>query len=137
MADISIKKPVLDWAVARAGFDFDEIIQKTRGKERKMKMADGIISVPLAKRLALKAKIPFGFLMLPEPPEINRPDVPDLRTFKYGKRTLSDSFYEQFEDIRNKVEWFSSEVADESDGPEYLGKFYDAYASGRCCINPV
>lgn len=131
MVDVNIKRPVLEWAVSRAGFDFDELIEKARGKEKKEKIANGIIPISLAKKLAVKARIPFGFLMLPTPPEIKRPEIPDLRTFKYGRRELSDRFYEQFEDIRSKVEWFSSEVTDgPEDTPEYVGRFSESYSKG-------
>ncbi len=132
MVDINIKRSVLEWAVGRAGFDFDELIEKARGKERKEKIANGIIPISLAKRLAVAARIPFGFLMLPTPPEIKRPEIPDLRTFKYGRRELSDRFYEQFEDVRTKVEWFSSEVTDgPEDTPDYVGRFTESYLRGE------
>lgn len=102
---LAFSRDVLDWAAEKAGgtlHSFAESIAK-REKDRE-RIAEGRLTVPQAEKLAKKARIPFGYLFLPEPPEIARPTIPDLRQIQDAE-PLSGDFYETLEDVLAKQNW--------------------------------
>lgn len=124
MEAIALSREVLDWAAERAGgtlHSFAESIAK-RAKDRE-RIVEGRLTIPQAEKLAKKARIPFGFLFLSEPPEIERPKIPDLRQVQ-DAAPLSDDFYETLEDVLAKQQWFNEYLteAGASEVP-FVGRF--------------
>lgn len=115
---------VLDWAAEKAGeslHSFAESVAK-REKDRE-RIAEGRLTVAQAEKLAKKARIPFGFLFLEEPPEVARPGIPDLRQVQNAE-PLSDAFYETLEDVLAKQHWLI-EYLSEAGASElpFVGRF--------------
>jgi Zn-dependent peptidase ImmA (M78 family) len=115
---------VLDWAAEKAGeslHSFAESVAK-REKDRE-RIAEGRLTVAQAEKLAKKARIPFGFLFLEEPPEVARPSIPDLRQVQNAE-PLSDAFYETLEDVLAKQYWLI-EYLSEAGASElpFVGRF--------------
>lgn len=124
MEAITLSREVLDWAAEKAGETLhsfaENIAKRDRDRER---IVEGRLTVPQAEKLAKKARIPFGYLFLPEPPEIDRPRIPDLRQVQ-DSIPLSDDFYETLEDVLAKQQWFIEFLteAGASDVP-FVGRF--------------
>ncbi len=77
---VDIKKPVLHWALERTRIPIEELKKKSDFRSVE-KWISGELAPTFnqAEKLAQKARIPFGFLLLDEPVNA-RPDIPDFRT---------------------------------------------------------
>lgn len=109
---LEFSREVLDWAAEKAGeslHSFAVSIAK-RDKDRE-RIAEGRLTIPQAEKLAKKARIPFGYLFLTEPPEMERPSIPDLRQMQDAE-PLSTAFYETLEDVLAKQSWLIEYLSD-------------------------
>lgn len=124
MEAITLSREVLDWAAEKAGGtlrSFAESVAK-RVKDRE-RIAEGRLTVPQAEKLAKKARIPFGYLFLAEPPQLARPTIPDLRQVQEAE-PLSQEFYETLEDVLVKQDWFAEYLREHGAQPlSIVGKF--------------
>lgn len=106
MEAITLSREVLDWAAEKAGGTLHSFAQDIAKRETdRDRIAGGRLTIPQAEKLAKKARIPFGYLFLSEPPEVQRPQIPDLRQIQ-DAAPLSDDFYETLEDVLAKQQWF-------------------------------
>lgn len=106
MSQIVIHREVLNWAAEKAGGSVRTFAEAVAKRERdRESIVDGKLTIPQIEKLAKKAKIPFGFLFLDEPPNIKRPSIPDLRRVQNAD-PLSEDFFETFEHVVAKQEWF-------------------------------
>ncbi|MBS0216383.1 MAG: ImmA/IrrE family metallo-endopeptidase [Proteobacteria bacterium] len=124
MEPLEFSRDVLDWAAEKAGqtlHAFAESVAK-REKDRE-RIVEGRLTVTQAEKLAKKAHIPFGYLFLSEPPEIARPDIPDLRQIQDAE-PLSEDFHETLDDVFAKQSWLI-EYMTEAGGSElpFVGRF--------------
>ncbi|PJJ97717.1 hypothetical protein CO641_11875 [Lysobacteraceae bacterium NML91-0213] len=95
----------MDWAAEKAGQSLHSFAESVANREKdRERIAQGRLTVAQAEKLAKKARIPFGFLFLDEPPELIRPSIPDLRQVQDAE-PLSDAFYETLEDVLAKQHW--------------------------------
>jgi len=103
---LKMSTDVLDWAAREAGESLpslaESIAKRTSERER---ILQGELTVSQAKNVAARAGIPFGFLFLAEPPNLQRASIPDLRQ-RQSPNPLSKDFFEVLEDAENKQEWF-------------------------------
>lgn len=87
------------------------------------KFLQGLLSKTTAIQLAKRANIPFGYLFLQTPPQINLPNIPDLRQ-TIGAEPLSADFFEILQDIEYKQDWFKEYLLDNGNEPlDFVGKF--------------
>lgn len=124
MEALVLSRDVLDWAAEKAGgtlHSFAESIAK-REKDRE-RIAEGRLTVPQAEKLAKRARIPFGYLFLDEPPQIARASIPDLRQIQDAE-PLGVDFHETLEDVLAKQNWLI-EHQTEAGAPElpFVGRF--------------
>ena len=78
MSEVRVSPDVLGWARERAGLGFDDF----QGRFPKLAAWEAEITRPTLKQLenfAKATRVPFGFLFLPEPPEMRLPFA-DFRT---------------------------------------------------------
>ena len=117
-------REVLDWAAEKAGESLHSFAESVAKREKdRARIADGCLTVPQAEKLAKKARIPFGFLFLAEPPEVTRPTIPDLRQVQDAE-PLSDGFYETLEDVLAKQHWFIEYLSEAGAGElPFVGRF--------------
>lgn len=124
MEALEFSRDVLDWAAEKAGqtlHAFAESVAK-REKDRE-RIAEGRLTVTQAEKLAKKARIPFGYLFLSEPPEITRPSIPDLRQVQ-DAQPLSEDFYETLEDVFAKQSWLIEYLTEAGVGElPFVGRF--------------
>ncbi len=121
---ITLSREVLDWAAEKAGGTLHSFAENIAKRERdRERIVEGRLTVPQAEKLAKKARIPFGYLFLSQPPEIERPAIPDLRQVQ-DALPLSNDFYETYEDVLAKQQWFI-EYLTEAGAPElpFVGRF--------------
>lgn len=114
---LEFSRDVLDWAAEKAGQTLHSFAQSVAKREKdRERIVEGRLTVPQAEKLAKKARIPFGYLFLAEPPEITRPSIPDLRQLQDAE-PLSEDFYETLEDVLAKQEWFAEYLREQEVQP--------------------
>lgn len=124
---VKLSREVLDWATERAGLTLQSFAESiaSRDAERK-RIAGGELTSAQVAKLAKKAKVPFGYMFLPEPPELKRPSIPDLRQVQ-NAIPLSDDFYEVLEDVLTKQAWYVDYLSESgAKALEFIGKFAGA-----------
>ena len=105
MEPLKLSRDVLDWAAEKAGQTLHAFAESVAKRERdRERITEGRLTVTQAEKLAKKARIPFGYLFLAEPPEITRPTIPDLRQIQ-DAQPLKEDFYETLEDVLAKQSW--------------------------------
>jgi len=124
MNQIAIPPGVLHWAAEKAEgslHSFAEQVAKRKGDRDRI--LEGLLTIPQIEKLAKKARIPFGYLFLSEPPNLAEVEIPDLRRVQDAE-PLGDNFYQTLEDIKAKQEWFIDYIKD-SGGVEipFVGRF--------------
>ncbi|MCG2592138.1 ImmA/IrrE family metallo-endopeptidase [Ramlibacter sp. XY19] len=123
MSSLSISRPVLEWAADRLGTTVDGLAKDLAAPSRAQRFLKGELTTTQAVALAKKTGIPFGFLFLSEPPELQRREIPDLRQTPNAE-PLGTAFFELLDDIDAKVAWFRQRLkVDEISGPEFVGRF--------------
>lgn len=121
---LPLSREVLDWAAAKAGETLSSFAESVAKRDRdRESIREGRLTVSQAEKLAKKARIPFGYLFLSEPPAAPRPSIPDLRQVQ-DSTPLSDDFFETLEDVLAKQQWFI-EYLTEAGAPElpFVGRF--------------
>lgn len=123
---VTLSKQVLDWAAAKAGHtleSFAETVAK-RDSDRE-RITGGILTSTQAAKLAKQARVPFGYLFLEEPPELETPTIPDLRQVQ-NPLPLSNEFYEVLGDVVAKQQWYAEYLQENGHAPlAFVGKFSD------------
>lgn len=122
--DITLSRKVLDWAAERSGQSLRSFGESIAKRQRDQDLiADGKLTVRQAEKLAKAARIPFGFLFLSDPPEIQRAAIPDLRQAK-NAIPLSNDFFDVLEDALAKQEWFVEYLKKHGAEPlPFVGRF--------------
>jgi len=119
---INIKPTMLTWAIARAGFDFDEFVRKNE------KVQDWVTnkSEPTVKQLesfSKKVYLPFGYLFLPEPP-IERATIPFFRTGRAVTHEVSLNVRETVSLLQYRQDWLAEYLEQKEESPlAFVGKF--------------
>jgi len=132
MNQIAIPHSVLNWAAEKAEGSLHSFAEQiAKRKSDREQILEGRLTIPQIEKLAKKARIPFGYLFLSEPPNLDKVEIPDLRRVQ-DAMPLSDNFYETLEDIKAKQEWFI-DFTKESGGGEvsFVGRFKDRKKSAN------
>lgn len=124
MEALVFSRRVLDWAAEKAGESLRSFAENVTKREKdRERIAEGRLTVAQAEKLAKKARIPFGFLFLEEPPEIVRPSIPDLRQIQ-DSEPLSNEFHETLEDVLAKQHWLIEHLSEAGAGElPFVGRF--------------
>lgn len=113
---------MLTWAIARAGYDLDEFVQKVpnvvewiQGEKK-----------PTVKQLedfSKKVFLPFGYLFLPEPPQEKLP-IPFFRTNGTQATKVSVNVYDTIILLKQRQDWLSDYLKDnEFSKLSFVGKY--------------
>lgn len=124
MEALKLSRDVLDWAAEKAGQTLQSFAESVAKREKdRERITEGSLTVTQAEKLAKKARIPFGYLFLAEPPELVRPGIPDLRQVQ-DARPLSEDFYETLEDVLAKQSWLIEFMTETGSGElPFVGRF--------------
>jgi len=122
MARVNINSDLITWAIARAGYEWDEFVaQFPRVKDW---IEDE--SQPTLKQLedfARKVHVPFGYLFLEEPPEEKQP-IPFFRTAQQQNNKVSLNVYDTILLLQKRQEWLAEYLKDKGYDPlDIVGKF--------------
>lgn len=126
--EFQISRAILDWIAAQQvpKKNVDMLAQElSRTEKERARFLQGFITPTQAEKLAKMADIPFGFLFLDKPPQLQSPALPDFRTTQDAV-PLSRNFFDTLADIQTKVDWYREYLANIGTLPEYLpfvGKF--------------
>src|SRR4051794_41045070 len=129
MATLTLSPHVLEWAANKVGLSVGDLAGQVAAPSKKEAFLNGKLTPTQVEKVAAIARVPFGFLFLPEPPILERPQLPDLRQVT-DATPLSDNFYDTLSDILQKQEWFADYLKDgEVEGPAFVGKYADAISA--------
>ncbi|MBS1902733.1 MAG: ImmA/IrrE family metallo-endopeptidase [Bacteroidetes bacterium] len=118
---VDVNPELLSWAVTRAGFtlpefaaDFPMILDWMSGKKPTL--------IQLEK-FSKKVHVPFGYLMLPAPPEEQLP-IPFFRTGKGTTEKVSVNVYDTILQLQQRQDWLRDYFKDNEFEPVgFVGKF--------------
>lgn len=132
---LSIK--TLEWAANKNGRSLPEFARSLYSRENTTaSIARGELTLSQIRKFAEQAKVPFGFLFLPTPPEKFKPDnnLVDFRTTN-GNQPLSENFLDIYKDVEHKQSWYREYLIG-IDAPrlEFVGKYKDKYATANNVI---
>ncbi len=122
MARVNINSDIITWAVARAGYEWDEFVTQFP------KVKDWIEDErkPTLKQLedfARKVHVPFGYLFLEEPPQEKQP-IPFFRTAHQQTNKVSLNVYDTILLLQKRQEWLAEYLKEKGYDPlEIVGKF--------------
>lgn len=123
VATVSLSPEVLQWAAKKVGLSMEDLGSRVAAPTKMGAFLDGKLTPAQAEKVASIAKVPFGYLFLSAPPELTRPQLPDLRQLTDAD-PLSDNFYDALADVLKKQEWFADHLREgEMSGPAFVGKF--------------
>jgi Zn-dependent peptidase ImmA (M78 family)/transcriptional regulator with XRE-family HTH domain len=109
MAEAFVNAEMIRWARERASFGVDTFARKVHTKPEKViswESGEARPTFKQAEKLAHVARIPFGYLFLPHPPEERLP-FPDLRTRPdVPPPHLDADFMDLVQDVLFKFDWY-------------------------------
>ena len=132
---LSVK--TLEWAASKNGSSLPEFARTLYTRENTAaSITRGELTFSQIKKFAEQAKVPFGFLFLPTPPEKFTPanSLVDFRTVK-NNEPLSDDFLEIYKDVEHKQTWYKDYLIS-IDAPklDFVGKYKNKFASSNTVI---
>ena len=129
MTTLSLQPSVLKWAAESIGSSVEQIAPHVAALSKLEQIIEGKLTAKQAEKFASLTRVPFGFLFLSEPPEVEQIEIPDLRQTP-GAKPLSASFFDTVKDIQQKQEWFI-DYLEEVDAvrPDFIGKYRDGGTS--------
>jgi Zn-dependent peptidase ImmA (M78 family) len=127
----------LEWAAKKNGSSLPEFARTLYSRENTAaSITRGELTFAQIKKFAEQAKVPFGFLFLPIPPEKFTPanNLVDFRTVK-NNEPLSDDFLEIYKDVEHKQSWYKDYLIG-IDAPklDFVGKYKNKFTTSNTVI---
>ena len=108
MTRIAVSPEILKWARERAHLDFDDLARKFP-KLLEWERGDRLPTYRQLETFANATHLPFGYLFLPEPPEIPLP-IPDFRTlWNHQVGTVSPDLLDTLYTMQRRQAWLREE----------------------------
>lgn len=134
MEKLHLSTTTLDWAAARAGLSLQALAEQVVAASKVEHFLNGEMTVRQAEKVAKKTRTPFGFLFLPNPPQIEEPSIPDLRQLPHPE-PLSQDFKELLDDVLHKQEWYAEYLREIGQGElDFVGRFKNAPSAKPAAI---
>ena len=120
--EVDINTDILSWAIERAGYDVREFEVKfpkvSEWLEKQKKP-----TVRQLEDFARKVHLPFGYLLLDEPPEEEVP-IPFFRTYQTRTDKVSLNVYDTILLYQKRQQWLQQYFRDNDfDKPDFVGRF--------------
>jgi transcriptional regulator with XRE-family HTH domain len=116
---------VVTWARERSGFSLTELGNRlgvTTDQFLAWERGESRPPFEKAQKLANILHIPFGYLFLSEPPQLDIP-LPDFRTLE-GSYTPTADFIDLLNSVLIKQDWYKEYLLSTGEGkPTFVGKF--------------
>lgn len=120
--ELNFNTNILAWAIARAGFDFQEFVTKVPNVQLWMN-GEKKPTVKQLEDFSKKVHLPFGYLFLPKPPEEKLP-IPFFRTNKTPAKRVSINVYDTILLLQQRQDWLREYLKDNDFKKiPFVGKF--------------
>jgi Zn-dependent peptidase ImmA (M78 family) len=123
MDTLNISPAVLDWAASQIGKSLEDLaaaMAKGKGIDR---FLSGELTVHQLEKVASATRTPFGYLLLDTPPQITKPQLPDMRQ-TVSPDPLGPDFFEVLDDVLNKQDWYLDYLKEIGADPlDFIGSF--------------
>ena len=125
---IPINSDLITWAIHRAGYELNEFLAKFPRVQQWINQE----KQPTVKQLenfSKKVHLPFGYLLLDEPPQESLP-IPFFRTQSGVTDQVSLNVYDTIQLLKSRQEWLSSYLQENDYAPlEFVGQYKNAAVS--------
>lgn len=123
VVEFQLSRKMIDWIANSQGVSLETLADQVMPKKLN-KFLNGVVSKSGAEKLAKIGGIPFGFLFLENPPNPQKPKIPDLRQ-AVDNRELGRNFFDVYYDIEYKLDWYKEYLREiGNDEPlDFIGKF--------------
>ncbi len=119
---LNIKPELLQWAISRAGYRYEEFFDKfprAQGWLEEEKRP----TLPQLRDFAKKAHVPFGYLFLQEPPEETLP-IPFFRTIGGETDRVGVNLRDTILNLQQRQEWIRETLVEQGEEPlAFIGRF--------------
>lgn len=123
MDTLDVSPAVLDWAASQAGKTLEALAEEIVAVRNRERFLAGKLTVRQLEKVASITSTPFGYLFLDQPPEVQKPKLPDMRQV-VNPAPFGRDFFEVLEDIQNKQGWYLDYLRDVGADPlEFVGRF--------------
>ena len=125
-ATLQLSVNTLSWAAANSGYsllEFAHTLYKT--EQTANSITQGKLTIEQIKKFSEKAKVPFGFLFLDNPPADYLPDTTfvDFRT-RAHKSPFSSDFKKTLRDVEHKQNWYRNYlISIDAEKLPFVGKY--------------
>ncbi len=132
--EVNIKPNMLTWAVARAGYDLAEFIEKVPNL-RKWLDGDKNPTVKQLEAFSKKVHLPFGYFFLAEPPKETLP-IPFFRTNGQQNQDVSVNVYDTILLMQQRQDWLRNYLQDNDFEPlEFVSRYNGIFDVERIVDN--
>lgn len=118
----NINNQIIEWAIARAGFELPDFLQKFPNVE---KWLDGS-TFPTVKQLenfSERVHVPFGYMFLETPPDEEIP-FPFFRTGQHATDRVSLNVFHTIQMLEDRQEWLVEYLKEMGHDPlDFVGKY--------------
>ena len=127
---VSLSPEVLTWAAERNGESWHTVVESLASRDQdRERIRGGLLTIPQVERLAKLTQVPFGFLFLTTPPNMESPAIPDLRQ-ALNPVPLDRNFYDQLDIVTTRQDWYRDNQRENGEEPlPFVGKFRNAKLS--------
>ncbi|OTA14124.1 hypothetical protein Xvie_03978 [Xenorhabdus vietnamensis] len=121
--ELQLSPTIIKWIASTQGVTTKHLAE-TLTPKKPHKLLAGEVSKSVAEKLAKLAGIPFGYLFLDKPPEIDEPQIPDFRK-TINNISLSKNFFDTYHDIQYKTEWYREYLKESGldKKPSFIGRY--------------
>ncbi|WGE42524.1 ImmA/IrrE family metallo-endopeptidase [Actinobacillus equuli] len=135
--ELQISPKIIHW-IAALEHKEPQMLANELAPKKVDRFLNGLISKTTATELANRANIPFGYLFLQTPPEIEKPSIPDLRQ-TVGAEPLSQDFFDVLKDIEHKQSWFKDFLIEQGNDPlAFVSKYpFHSHLSVQVVVNDI
>jgi len=119
---IDIKKNIIEWAIARAGFEIQEYLMKNPLVQAWLDNSKKP-TIKQLEKFSTNVHVPFGYLFLDEPPQ-EQLRFPFFRTGKKKTDNVSLNVYHAIQIVQKRQSWLTEHLINQGyDELDFVGKF--------------
>ena len=124
--EVTVNANMLSWAIARAGYELQTFTEKFP-KVQLWLEGEKNPTVKQLEEFSKKVHLPFGYLVLPEPPKEKLP-FPFFRSNSSKKDDVSINVYDTILLLQQRQDWLRNYLQENDFEPlEFVGKFENNY----------
>ena len=119
---VEIQPKIIDWAISRSGYDKEEFFSEFP-KIQTWREGEQSPTLSQLRKFAKKTRVPFGYLLLKNPPAEELP-IPFFRTTDNNINQVAVNLRDTILTLQKRQEWLSEYLIDQGAQPlDFIGKF--------------